>query len=245
VTLASADTNLPRHREPSSFLSGRPAAEVLKQLTASDAAIVSEPFTNKHHVKAGDSISLPLGDKLVSFRIVDVFFDYGNERGFVILDRSTMLRYLPNPAASNLAVYLRPGADLETTRELIKRAAAHNQVLIFSNRDLRREAIRIFDQTFAITYALEAIAVIVAVTGIGGALLSIVIDRRREFGLLRILGATTSQIRKLILVEAGLIGILANIAGLALGFLLSLVLIFVINKQSFGWTIQFHWPVAV
>ena len=71
------------------------------------------------------------------------------------------------------------------------------------------------------------------------------IDRQREFGLLRFLGASTSQIRKLILVEAGLIGILANITGLVLGFLLSLVLIFVINKQSFGWTIQFHWPVAL
>ena len=73
----------------------------------------------------------------------------------------------------------------------IKRAAANNDVLIFSNRDIRREAVRIFDQTFAITYALEAVAVIVAVMGIAGALMSIVIDRRREFGLLRILGATT------------------------------------------------------
>ena len=118
-------------------------------------------------------------------------------------------------------------------------------MLIFSNRDIRREGVRIFDRTFAITYALEAVAVIVAVLGIAGALISIVIDRRREFGLLRIMGATTTQIRKLILVEAGLIGILSNIAGLALGAVLSLVLIFVINKQSFGWTIQFHWPVLV
>ena len=75
--------------------------------------------------------------------------------------------------------------------------------------------------------------------------MSIVFDRRREFGLLHYLGAATGQIRRLILVEAGLIGILSNIAGLVLGVLLSLVLIFVINKQSFGWTIRFHWPVAV
>ena len=155
-----------------------------------------------------------------------------------------MLRYLPDPAPSNLAVYLTHGAELEVVRDEIKRAAAHSDVLIFSNRDIRREGVRIFDRTFAITYALEAVAVIVAVLGIAGALISIVIDRRREFGLLRILGATTAQIRKLILVEAGLIGILSNIAGLALGVVLSLVLIFVINKQSFGWTIQFHWPVA-
>ena len=104
---------------------------------------------------------------------------------------------------------------------------------------------RIFDRTFAITYALEAVAVFVAVMGVAGALLALVIDRRREFGLLRFLGAATAQIRKLILVEAGLLGLLANIAGVALGFVLSLILIFVINKQSFGWTIRFHWPVAV
>jgi putative ABC transport system permease protein len=116
---------------------------------------------------------------------------------------------------------------------------------MFSNRELRAEAIHIFDRTFAITYALEAVAVTVAVMGIAGALLALVIDRRRELGLLRFLGAATGQIRKLILVEAGLLGLLANLAGLALGFALSLILIFVINKQSFGWTIRFHWPVQI
>jgi putative ABC transport system permease protein len=110
---------------------------------------------------------------------------------------------------------------------------------------LLAEAIRIFDRTFAITYALEAIAVLVAVMGIAGALLALVIDRRRELGLLRFLGAAASQVRKLILLEAGLLGLLANVAGVVLGFALSLILIYVINKQSFGWTIRFHWPVAV
>ena len=81
--------------------------------------------------------------------------------------------------------------------------------------------------------------------GIAGALLALVVDRRREFGLLRFLGAATSQIRKLILVEAGLIGLLANLVGFFLGLELSFILIYVINKQSFGWTIQFHWPTTV
>jgi len=75
--------------------------------------------------------------------------------------------------------------------------------------------------------------------------LSAQIDRRRELGLLRFLGAASGQIHKLIVIEAGLIGLLANFAGVALGFALSLILIYVINKQSFGWTIRFHWPVAV
>jgi len=124
-------------------------------------------------------------------------------------------------------------------------ATAGHRLLIFSDRQIRGEAIRIFDRTFAITYALEAVAVLVAVIGIAGALLALVIDRRRELGLMRFLGATSWQIRKLILVEAALLGLLANFAGAILGYFLSLVLIFVINKQSFGWTIRFHWPVAV
>jgi putative ABC transport system permease protein len=245
VTLAGAEFNAQRPREFSNLLSGRSPARAIEELHSHGSALVSEPFAYKHHVRAGDNITLPLGGRLASFRVADIFYDYGNERGYILLDRATMLKYLPDPAPSNLAVYLAPGADLETVRSAIQRVAANHDVLIFSNREIRREGVRIFDQTFAITYALEAVAVIVAVMGIAGALMSIVIDRRREFGLLRILGATSVQVRKMILVEAGLIGILANIAGLALGIALSLVLIFVINKQSFGWTIQFHWPVAV
>jgi len=105
--------------------------------------------------------------------------------------------------------------------------------------------VQIFDRTFAITYALEAIAILVAVMGVAGALLALVIDRRRELGLLRYLGASSAQLRKLILAEAGLLGLLANLSGVILGFFLSLILIFVINKQSFGWTIRLHWPIAV
>ena len=98
------------------------------------------------------------------------------------------------------------------------------RIFVFSNRSLETDASRIFDRTFAITYALEAVAIFVAVMGIAGALLALVIDRRREFGLFRFLGASTQQVRKLILIEAGLLGLLANIAGLALGFVLSLLL---------------------
>ena len=245
ATLASADLNVLRSYHNSDFFSGRPREEVLAELRDSNAVIVSEPFTYKHHLKAGDSMMLSLGETQASFRIADVYYDYSSERGNILMDRKTMLRYLPDPAPSNLAIYVSPGAQLEGVRAKIEKATAGHRVLMFSNRDLRAEAIRIFDRTFAITYALEAVAVLVAVMGIAGALLALVIDRRRELGLLRFLGAATGQVRKLILVEAGLLGLLANFAGLALGFALSLILIYVINKQSFGWTIRFHWPVEV
>ena len=245
ATLAGADLQVMRDFRSSDFVSGRAPDKVLDEMRRRDAAIISEPFSNKHRVHAGQSINVPLGGRNVSLRIVDVYYDYASERGVVVVDRETLLRYLPDPAPSNLAVYVQQGANVDAVRQEIEFAAAGRNVLVFTDRDLRREAIRIFDRTFAITYALEAVAIFVAVMGIGGALLALVIDRRREFGLLRFMGAATGQLRKIILVEAGLLGVLANLVGLGLGFLLSLVLIFVINKQSFGWTIQFHWPVAV
>jgi len=247
ATLASVDLNAMRLYDRSDFFSGRLTAEILAGIRDTDAILVSESFTYKHHLRAGDTIALPLGAARPLFRIADVFYDYGSERGSILMDRSTLLRYLPDPDASNLAIYVSRNTAVDAVRDEILRAAAvaGYQLLIFSNRDLRSEAIRIFDRTFAITYALEAVAVLVAVMGIAGALVALVIDRRRELGLLRFLGAATSQIRKQILIEAGLLGLLSNFVGFALGLALSLILIYVINKQSFGWTIHFHWPVAV
>ncbi len=228
--LGSIELNVLREYHNADFLSGRKTNEVLAEVRDSNAVLISEPFANKHHLRAGQSIELSLGGGRASFRVADVYYDYSSERGSVLMDRNVMLRYLPDPAASNLAIYV---------------ASEGHRVLMFTNRDLRGEALRIFDRTFAITYALEAIAVLIAVMGVAGALLALVIDRRREIALLRFLGAASGQIRKLIVIEAGLIGLIANFAGIALGFTLSLILIYVINKQSFGWTIRFHWPVAV
>ncbi len=243
--LGVGDTLGPHPLGKVEFFSGRSTEQVNRELRAEDNVIISEPFANKHHLRAGDIIVLPLGDAQVRFRIIDVFYDYGTEKGFMVIDRARALRYLPDPAVSNMAVYIAPGANIDTVRKEVEQVAAGHNLVIYTNRSLRAQAIQIFDRTFAITYALEVVAVIVAVIGIAGAMLALVIDRRRELGLLRFLGAAVSQIRKLILVEAGLIGLLANIAGLALGIVLSLLLIFVINKQSFGWTIRFHWPIAV
>jgi putative ABC transport system permease protein len=245
ATLASIDLQAVRAYRHSDFLSGRPTSEVLEQLRGKNNIIVSEPFTYKHKVKAGDTIMLPLGETRARFQIVDIFYDYASERGYILMDRGVLLKFLPDETPTNLAVFMAQNAKAEEVRKEIQEAAAGHRILIFSNRDLRREAVRIFDRTFAITYALEAVAVIVAVMGIAGALIALVIDRRRELGLLRFLGASSGQIRKMILVEAGLLGLLANLAGFVLGYFLSLILVFVINKQSFGWTIRFHWPVAV
>jgi putative ABC transport system permease protein len=133
--------------------------------------------------------------------------------------------------------------DATAVQREIERRTAGLGVVIGLNQSLRRNAIAIFDRTFAITWALEAVAIVVALLGAANSLLALVLDRRRELGLLRYLGASTLQLRGMILVEAGFLGLLAAAVGLALGFALSVLLVFIVNKQSFGWTIQFHPPV--
>jgi len=245
ATLGASDVRIAARYGRRAFLSGAKPQEVFEQLTGTDSVIVSEPFANKHGVKAGDVLSLPIAGQPVRLRVLDVYYDYSSERGYILMDRGRLLKYLPDPAPSNIAVYLRRNVPLERGRDAIEPVLKGRRVIVLSNRSIREEALRVFDRTFAITYALEAVAVLVAVMGVAGALLALVIDRRREFGLLRFLGGAQSQVRRIILFEAGLLGLFANAVGLLLGFFLSLLLIFVINKQSFGWTIQFHWPVGV
>jgi putative ABC transport system permease protein len=244
ATIGGVDARI-RQRRISSFLSGAPAQRVFHQLIGNESVVVSEPFANKHGVRAGDILKLGLGGKAGTFRVLDIYYDYSSESGVILMDRGTLFEYLPNNAPTNIAVYLKPGVSLEQGQRAVQGVIAGRRIAVTRNRTLRDQAIQVFDRTFAITYVLEALAVFVAVTGVGGALLALVIDRRRELGLLRFLGASDRQIRSIILFEAGLLGILANIAGVTLGLILSQLLIYVINKQSFGWTIQFHWPVLV
>jgi putative ABC transport system permease protein len=104
--------------------------------------------------------------------------------------------------------------------------------------------LRIFDSTFAITYALELIAIAVAMLGVAATLLTLVLERRRELGMLRLIGAARRQVQRMVVVEASLIGTASMAIGLVVGLALSLILVFVINVQSFGWTIQFRVPWA-
>jgi len=243
--LGAGDAALHGRRAGIRFLEGGRPEEVLPKLQAGPYAIVSEPFARKHNVWTGDTLTLPLGGQSVELENLGVFYDYTSERGAVIMDRQALLRYLPDPDVSSLAVYLRPGADPDAIQDRIVAENPRRQLYIATNSRLRTEAIAIFDRTFAITWALEAVAVTVAVLGMAGALLALVIDRKREIAVLRFLGASSGQIRKLILTESGLLGLMSIVLGTALGTVLSLVLIYVINKQSFGWTIQFHWPVGL
>src|SRR3989454_30814 len=216
ATLASADLNvldIIRWYPHSEFLFGRAQQQVLPELRHSNTVVVCETFSYKNHVKEGDLLSLYLSGTQASFRVADVYYDYSSERGSILMDRHTMLRYLPDPAPSNLAIYVSTDAQMGVVRAEIEKAVAGHCVLMFSNRDLRAEAIRIFDRTFAITYALEAVAVIVAVMGIAGGVLALGIDRRRGLGPPRFLCAAPRPVCKLILLGGRLVGLLGQLSG--------------------------------
>ncbi|MDH4067165.1 MAG: FtsX-like permease family protein, partial [Acidobacteriota bacterium] len=160
------------------------------------------------------------------------------------MDRGTFRQYFGDLTPTGMAAYLEPGADPERVRaEILEAMDEGHRVFIYTNRDLRAEVLRIFDSTFAITYALEIIAIVVAMLGVGATLLTLVIERRRELSMLRLIGAARRQVQRVVVIEAALIGAASQAIGLVVGLALSVLLVYVINVQSFGWTIQFHVPV--
>jgi putative ABC transport system permease protein len=245
ATLGAGNVEIVRRYGRLRFLPGEDRDAILRSLPGRDRAIVSEPFALKHALQAGSRISVPLGGRNLALDVAGVYYDYSSSQGWVILDRSTLLKYLPGQPATNAAIYVLPGANARDVAREIQLRTAGRGVSVALNQALRRDAMSVFDRTFAITWALEAVAIVVAMLGAANSLLALVLDRRREMGLLRYLGASAAQLRRMILLEAGFLGLLAEALGLALGFALSLLLIYVVNKQSFGWTIQFHPPVAL
>ncbi len=144
---------------------------------------------------------------------------------------------------TGLTLYLEPDADPEAVREeLLAGVGPDHRLFIRTNAALRAEVLRIFDATFAITYALEAIAIFVAIFGVAATLVTLTLERRRELVMLRLVGAGRGQIRRMVVIEAAMLGMLSQGVGLPVGVVLSLILIYVVNVQSFGWTIQFHLP---
>lgn len=210
-----------------------------------DQIVVNESFSLRFGKRAGDVIELPTANGTHAFEIVAVYYDYANSRGVCLMDAAVYGRHYPHARPNTMAVYLKPDADAdEANARLTESIGSRYQMLFITNRVIRREVIRIFDSTFAITYALEAIAIIVAGLGVISTLITLILERRGEIGVLGFLGATRRQIRRMVVIESLLIGGVSQSIGILIGWMLSLVLIYVINVQSFGWTIQFHLPLG-
>ena len=217
----------------------------MRRAVGADAVVVSESFAIKHDVAVDDRIELDTPQGARPFQVVAVYYDYSSDRGLVVMDRTTFARHYGAQRPTGLTLYLEPDADPEAVRaELLAGVGSDHRLFIRTNAALRAEVLRIFDATFAITYALEAIAIFVAIIGVAATLVTLTLERRRELAMLRLVGAGRGQIRRMVVIEAAMLGMVSQGVGLPVGVVLSLILIYVVNVQSFGWTIQFHLPLG-
>jgi putative ABC transport system permease protein len=207
--------------------------------------LVSEPFSRRFNVAAGDTVAIPTPGGERRFRVAGVYRDYSNDRGTIVLDRALFLDIFHDERVTSVAVLAAPGVDPDSLRRrILSEAQGRFAISASTNRELRREALRIFDRTFAVTRALEAIALGVAVLGIANALAASAVERRRSFGLLRALGAAGEQIRRATVLEAALTGVVGVVAAIGAGAAFAFLLLGVINPQSFGWTVALRVPGA-
>lgn len=203
-------------------------------------ALVSEAFFYRYNLGMDDAFDLPTPAGTQRVRIVGIFSDYGNERGSIVIDRTHFSQWFSDDLASSIILVLRPGFTDEATRTDLR--TRHPGIQILTNAHLRREVLRIFRQTFAITYALEFIGVAVAVAGLGMTLAAVLLERRPELTTLRALGMSHAEIARATAAEGALLALAGATGGLVVSLGLGALLIFVINRQTFGWTLQYTVP---
>jgi putative ABC transport system permease protein len=161
----------------------------------------------------------------------------------VLIDRDNYTAHWPAPGAHTAGVHLREGNDANSmANDLRGKFGAAAEYAIYDNASLRARVLEIFDQTFAITYVLRTISVLVAVVGVWLGMVTLVTEREREIGILRAIGASTRQVWRTFVAEAALIGAVSSAVGLAAGACLAMVLTWVINLAFFGWTVQLRYP---
>ncbi len=207
------------------------------------AAWVSEIASNVYGWQPGAVIELPLGGRQGRFTVAGVWRDYARQQGAVLIERYEYVRTTGDANANDAALWLAPGADpASLSREIEARVAGGANLEIAGPGEIRELSLKIFDRTFAVTYALEAVAVIIGLLGLSSGFGALALARRREFGMLRHLGMTRRQIGAMLAAQGLLVSAIGLGVGLALGLLISLVLIHVVNRQSFHWGMDLHLP---
>ncbi len=240
--VAARDLALHAERSRYLFVDGD-SSRRLRQAVDERGVVVSEVLSHRLGVNVGDVLSLPTGDGEHDFPVVGVFYDYATDGGKIVLDRSLYEQWWGDRTATVLAVYLEPNANAQRVRGDLKKALGPLvPVSIISNTELRAHILEIFDRTFRLTYGLELVTVIVGLLGIINTLLTTVVERQREFATFRAIGGSRRQVQGLVVRESLCLGFLGLGLGLLAGILLATLLISVINKQSFGWTIHMTVP---
>jgi putative ABC transport system permease protein len=207
-------------------------------------AWISEALQDLYGFKVGDTLKIPLAGGTHEFTVAGVWRDYARLSGSVVVSRHAYTAATGDDGANEGSIWLDTGADAGAIEKALRLAVDNGNVLeITSSTALHERSLRIFDRAFAVTYALEVIAVIIGLTGVSFAASSTALARRAEFGMLRHIGMLRRQIIAMLADEGVLTATFGVVYGLALGLALSLVLVYVINRQSFNWSIDLSVPV--
>ena len=239
ITLASIDASVLKRYTKFGWLKG--GSENWDPVMTG-AVIISESFSRNFGIYPGGTITLEGADGPVNLPVQAVFYDYTTEHGLIMMDRSTYLRIYGDHTISSLAVFSDPGTPLtEAVTNEVRTKARALGLPIFTKSQLHDKILAIFDKTFAVTRSMRVLAIIIAFFGIAGALMTLFIERSREFGIYRALGFSTSQVAVMTLLEALAMGTVSFMLSIVTGTALAVILIKVINLHSFNWTI-FYYP---
>jgi putative ABC transport system permease protein len=226
---------------------GDPAA-VWPAVLAGRAVLVSEPFSRRRGVGPGDVLTLRTARGPRAFPVAGVYTDYASDQGLVLLHRPVYAALWDDPTLSGFSLTLAPGVDLDATLAALRRTLSGPDVPALSitpTGALKAGALAVFDRTFQVTAVLRLLAGLVAFIGVLSALLALQLERARELGVLRANGLTPQQVWKLVTAQTGLLGLAAGLLSLPVGLTLAAVMVYVINRRSFGWTIRLEIPPTV
>jgi len=241
IEVIAVDGDISAGNRRYAWIAGTPK-DVWQQLEQGQGVLVSEPLIIQERLDLPpDPIHLLTDSGPVQFPILGVFYDYSSDQGAILMDQNLYKRWWSEQGINSLGLFVEQGQDVESiTRSLQHHFSGREDVIIQTNKTVRSNALEIFDRTFAITAALQLLAIIVAFIGVLSALMSIQLDRTRELGILRATGMTISQMWRLILLETGLMGGTAGLLAMPLGTILAWILIYIINRRSFGWTLDMN-----
>ena len=206
---------------------------------AEGGLLVSEAFAYRRGLRPGDRVVLPTGRGERAFPVAAVFADYAAEHGVAFIDRTSYDTHFDDDAISSLGVFAADGVDADTLIERLRAIDTGEAVVLMrSHRGLRAASLEIFDRTFAITAVLRVLALLVAFVGVLSALMALQLERTRELGVLRATGLTSREVWALLAAQTGLMGAAAAALAVPLGIALAWTMVRVVNRRSFGWTID-------
>lgn len=221
------------------------AKSAWRALQEDEAVIISEPYAYRHRLGLGDTVLLRTDAGAQSFKIAGIYYDYGSDEGRITIARRIYDRHWSDRAITAMGLYAAAGANTEDLLARARAAAGEHEVFIRSNQALRVASVEVFDRTFTITAVLRLLATVVAFVGVLSALMALQLERARELAVLRATGLTPPQLWQLLSVESGLMGFAAGVLALPLGIGLALALVLVINRRSFGWSLNIFVDPAI